>query len=474
MSVSANKSKTTTTPTNPQWVEGPLRTHMGRIDSIGGADPFSFVAGPSALQTQAFETIGGLGSFVPDAFSRASSAMQGAADYRPTSVTAPGVSPMQAFSSLGAADPTSALARSLSGSVDNPYLAAMNQANINQSMQGYNDALGAAASALTRQALPAVRSGAMLAGQYGGSRQGIAEGLALEGFGNQAAQNARNLAQSAMDSGNQLYGGAYEGAQNRMAQTASALAGMGVDNARANADRDLQAQTTNAANGLAGAQLNLAAGQGIGAMGQYGLDALGQLGGTQQALQAAYQRAPLDLLNFATNAYSGLPLEMFRGSATTQKGSGLNVSLDDIGRIGAFVTSDPRVKRNVFRIGHDPGGRNVYGYHYDWDPPWRTPRIGHMADEVAQTDPEAVAFAPNGLAMVNTGVLQRKNDLMGNLPPPPELIRIPPMGDPAQQPAEAARPKPFSDWSQLRSEWRPGPQPARSKPFQNWNLLRGR
>lgn len=237
-------------------------------------------------------------------------------DYVVAISPAPAAYPVKAFASLGAADPTAALTRSLSGQVDNPYLSAMNQANINQSMQGYNDALDAGARALTRQALPAVRSGAMLAGQYGGSRQGIAEGLALSDYGTQAAQNARNLAQSAMDSGNQLYGAAYEGAQNRMAQTATSLAGLGMDAARGNADRELQVQSTNAANGLAGAQLNLSGGQAMGALGQYGLGVLGDLGGTQQALQAAYQRAPLDVLQQLNAMYGQLPLDLFNGSKT--------------------------------------------------------------------------------------------------------------------------------------------------------------
>lgn len=36
-------------------------------------------------------------------------------------------------------------------------------------VQAYQDALDSATSTLTRQALPAIRSGAALAGQYGGS-----------------------------------------------------------------------------------------------------------------------------------------------------------------------------------------------------------------------------------------------------------------------------------------------------------------
>ena len=309
-----DNSTTTTTPINPEWVTSGIQSQMGRIGDLAAADPYNFVAGPSALQRQAFDAVGGLGAYVPGLFAGATQAAQGAAVYQPQAVSTQAVDPGQAFASLGPADPTTALARALSGSVENPYLAALNQANVNQSMQGYNDALSAALRGLTTQALPAVRSGGMLAGQYGSSRQGIAEGLALSNFGTEAARNARDLAQSAMDSGNRLYGGAYESAQDRAASAATALASLGMDNARANADRGLAAQTTNAANGLSGAQLNLAGGQALGALGQYGVGALGDMGATQQALEAAYQRAPLDQMLAINGAYGQLPLNLFTGS----------------------------------------------------------------------------------------------------------------------------------------------------------------
>jgi len=313
-------STTVNTPTNPQWVTNGLQDQMARLGGLAAADPYSFVAGPSPLQTLGFGVAGGLGAYAPGWFDQAASTAQGVAAYQPQGLSAQAVDPAQAFASFGAADPTAALARSLSGSVDNPYLAAVNQANINQAMQGYNDALGAATRTLTREALPAVRSGAMLAGQYGGSRQGIAEGLALSDVGLQAAQNARNLAQSALDSGNQLYGGAYENAQNRMAAAAQALAALGVQTASANADRTLQADSTSAANGLEGARLNLAGGQALGGLGQAGLGAVGDFGTAQQQLDALYRRAPLDLLHAASGMYGQLPLNLFSGQTQTRDG----------------------------------------------------------------------------------------------------------------------------------------------------------
>jgi hypothetical protein len=360
-------STTTTTPTNPEWVTNGIQAMMDRMGGLAASDPLSYVAPAGALQNQAFGIASGFAPQISDWLGSSANTAQGLSGYVPQSATsqaiagaprvsAQSVDPTQAFSSLGAADPTSALTRLLSGQPDNPYLSAMNQANINQSLQGYNDALSSAANTLTRQVLPGIRSGGVLAGQYGGSRQGIAEGVALGDLNTQLAQNARNLSQSAMDSGNQLFGNAYEGAQNRMATTADTLAGLAMQNSQENAGRDLQAQQSNASNdlgaqqfnaqqalqaalanqsaGLQGANLNLNAAQYLGGLGQYGLGALGELGGTQQALDAARLQAPLTLAQAMSGMYGQLPLNLFSGSNVvgsskgTEKTSGLGNAID--------------------------------------------------------------------------------------------------------------------------------------------------
>lgn len=60
------------------------------------------------------------------------------------------------------------------------------------------------------QVLPGIRGGAMSAGQYGSSRQGIAEGLAARGLGYAMGDMSANL-----------YNQAYQDAQNRMSTTAN-------------------------------------------------------------------------------------------------------------------------------------------------------------------------------------------------------------------------------------------------------------
>lgn len=80
--------------------------------------------------------------------------------------------------------------------ISNPYLADQANAITNQANNN-----------LTNYQLPAINSGAIAAGGFGGSRQGVAQGLAI-GQTNQGISNS--LAS--------LYGNAYEGDQNRAAQ----------------------------------------------------------------------------------------------------------------------------------------------------------------------------------------------------------------------------------------------------------------
>lgn len=142
------------------------------------------------------------------------------------------VSQMGAYGALGGINPTGAYSQLLSGTPNNPYLSAMNQANINDSMRAYGDMT----QDFMTQVMPSISNDAFAAGSYGGSRQGIAEGLAMQQMG----RNARDLGIAAMDSGNQLYGGAYESAQNRMAGAADSLGSQALQNSQFNANLGLQ------------------------------------------------------------------------------------------------------------------------------------------------------------------------------------------------------------------------------------------
>jgi len=212
----------------------------------------------------------------------------------------------QDMAAMGANDPSQALSNAMSGRVNTDVLGAMNQKNINQSMRGYNDAILNA----QQNIMPGINNDAFASGQYGGSRQGVAQGMALQGMD----RSARDLGIAAMDSGNQLYGNAYQQAQNTAAQTASNQAQLGVNNGQFNANLGLQNQTQSMAqqaqnlsnvtsgNSLANdATTNLFSGQ-------------DQTYNGQQALANTPQQQQLDMLNLRLNSLTpGAAL----GGATT-------------------------------------------------------------------------------------------------------------------------------------------------------------
>ncbi len=130
--------------------------------------------------------------------------------------------------SQGVLDPTRSLSQLLSGNVQNPYL--QQQANAITSNLTRN---------LNENVMPGIRSESLASGQYGGSRQGIAEGLAASRLNQDLAPALTNM-----------FGGAFENAQQRMFGAATGLNDQAAANATNNANRQLTADQFNANLGL--------------------------------------------------------------------------------------------------------------------------------------------------------------------------------------------------------------------------------
>lgn len=214
----------------------------------------------------------------------------------------------KSMSDMGTLDPTNAMSNVLRGDpTNNPYLAQMNQGNVNTAMRGYNDALQNA----NQQIMPGINNDAFAAGQYGGSRQGIAQGMALQGMD----RSARDLGIAAMDSGNQLYGSAFQNAQNNQATAANQMTNYGLQNGQFNANLGLQnntqqmaQQAQNMGNALTGNELNNTAATRLFA----GQD---QTYGSQMASANLAQQQKLDMLNMQLGALT--PGANLGGSTTT-------------------------------------------------------------------------------------------------------------------------------------------------------------
>lgn len=86
-----------------------------------------------------------------------------------------------------------------------------------------------------------------------------------------------------------------------------------------------------------------------------------------------------------------------------KKGGGLGKALGlGLSLIPGIKFSDPRLKYDIQKIGEEADGLGRYRYRYLWD---ETPRIGVMADEVAELRPWALGPEIGGYMTVNYGAL---------------------------------------------------------------------
>ena len=137
---------------------------------------------------------------------------------------------------------SSAYDRMINGNAaENPYLTGAIQKGINQSNTAFGNYLQDQTKA-TQGLLGNIRGGAMLSGQYGGSRQGIAEGMAMDSFNTQTARAAAQYGQNNTDAAVAAQSGAFDAGQNR---SLSAMSGLGAQQyGIASQDASMQQQTS--------------------------------------------------------------------------------------------------------------------------------------------------------------------------------------------------------------------------------------
>lgn len=172
------------------------------------------------------------------------------------------------------------------------------------------------------QVLPGLRHGAQVAGQFGSSRQGIAEGLAAKG-----------LALGIGDMTGNMYNSAYNNAQNMMQNAAGQLGGFSTNIANNNAQMQTQ---INAANAAAATQASLANAAAQNNMRQFNANSQNQMGmfNVAQANQGNQFNANLGLQNNAQamqdynnkiNA-ANMGAGMLQNNANTAMNLGLNAT----------------------------------------------------------------------------------------------------------------------------------------------------
>lgn len=282
----------------------------------------------------------------------------------------------------------------------NPALQAATQAAINPLIRNFE-----------RSILPGIANEAVAAGGFGGTRQGIAEGIAASDLQQQMGDVAATFANQAFSQGLNAMTQGLGIQQQGLGQLIQGQ--LGGQQAAANAAQVQQ-------QGLAGAGQFMQALPEILQTGTLPAQLVSTVGEQQQAMQQALlneqvqrfineQLIPFSAAQDVAALAFGMPAGSQTSQATTsgggggvlpflQAGAGLAAALPAL--FGLF--SDRRVKKNIKFLYELPDGLNVYSFEYIWK---SAKQIGLMADEVFRKYPFAVTSNPQGVAVVNYGMV---------------------------------------------------------------------
>lgn len=142
----------------------------------------------------------------------------------------------------------------------NPYLTGAIQKGINQSSNAFGNMV-TDAKAATQDVLGSIRGNSVLAGQFGGSRQGIAEGKAIDSMNTNLARAASQFGQNNTDAAVAAQAGAYNSDRDRQLAATQGLSGQQYGVAGQNAAYAQQAQMQNVQNLFDASKTNAALAQ---------------------------------------------------------------------------------------------------------------------------------------------------------------------------------------------------------------------
>ena len=256
-----------------------------------------------------------------------------------------------------------------------------------------------------QQALNQVGDQAVRTGAFGGSRQGVSEGITNAGAAMQAGQlasglQAQNFAQAQTGAQNDI----NRNFQGQLANQQAGLAGAGLNLQAANNLGTLAEQGQNSF--LRGAAAGLTGQDALQAQRQAQLNAARQYYGEQQQFPLQQLQIPLQALgmtpygNTSTQTSPG-PSSNYGYSALGGAGVGAQIgSMFGSGGAGAGfgallgLLSDENEKTNIQKLGEDPQtGLPMYAYDYKSDvaaakrggTPMPPKRVGPMAQDIERT-----------------------------------------------------------------------------------------
>jgi hypothetical protein len=410
MGISSKKSKTTTnqttsgttsmtqTPTNPEWVTSGLQGLGGQISDLSKLDPYSLVAGPDKLQTQAGQGASGLTTspyFGQGADMLKGVAGAGANTYNPAMMGDVGkVSGASGLTNLSA--------------WMNPYTNDV----VNTTLAGFDENAGRTRAS---QQLDLANDST-----FGGSGGSILRSLTERGLAQDRAGTEASLRDQAFNTA-----AGYSSQDADRTQQAS-LANLSADLTRATANQNAlnQGGQFNAGQHDADLSRQLAVGEGLagigtaaGAEGRSNLTTQADIGAMLQALAQQKAGAPMAQTGALAQMFGSLPLGLTHG---TQSDGTMTGSLDETKtgkESGAALSdwlqyfaanaqaaasagaSDERLKQDIETVGYDGKGRRWVEWTYRFWPGQRF--LGVVAQEVQKTDPRAVREGPGGFLFVD-------------------------------------------------------------------------
>ena len=312
--------------------------------------------------------------------------------------------PAFAYAQNAAADvtnynPAQVKAGSLSGANLSNYMNPYTQNVINSGLQSLD--------IQRQQALNQVGDQAVRTGAFGGSRQGVSEGITNAGAAMQAGQlasglQAQNFAQAQTGAQNDI----NRNFQGQLANQQAGLAGAGLNLQAANNLGTLAEQGQNSF--LRGAAAGLTGQDALQAQRQAQLNAARQYYGEQQQFPLQQLQIPLQALGmtpYGSTSTQTSPGPSSNYGASALGGAGVGAQIGSMfGPVGAGagagfgallgLLSDENEKTNIQKLGKDPQtGLPMYAYDYKSDvaaakrggTPMPPKRVGPMAQDIERT-----------------------------------------------------------------------------------------
>lgn len=385
--MSKSKSKTTsnqttnqtatTTPNTPDFIEQPWRQYMNQVSGLMNSGQ-PIVAGPSDLQQQAFQGAQGLTTspLYGQAADFATQAAGAGANTAGPAALASGRNftdvDLSGYMNTGLNDLIGASQADYDATGGRIRAAQAAQAALNGGARNSNNAI---MSALTEGELSRAANTGLSQLRYDAFN--TAAGLAGNDLNREASLSQFNAGQQ--NQMNQFNASQQDQALARMLQGAGLLGNLG------------QAQG-------ADERSNLGLQAGLGEM-QRGIDNASGEAGNLAALQALLSGVPLQAFVGQTSTGSsnstGNQTTTNTPSLLSQIGQGASTAASL-----ASLFSDERLKADIVPVRKDKRGRQWYQYRYVWDAPG-TIHEGVMAQEIMDSDPQAVTVHDSGFLMVD-------------------------------------------------------------------------